>query len=119
MSSKVNYEAFITKHTKPSVNLYITYDLVESDKDSPTAVARLHTSPEGRVTYYLKRTLTDRFFNHLEYDAHTRNDIRFQTASQSPQWVRISQAGYDKYLEFLNTGSRVALAKAERAFLEQ
>ena len=117
MSTRVNYDDFVIKHRPESQDLYITYDLVESNQDVNNAVARLHTNSDGVVSYHLKRTINDTFFNHLDFDPGTRSDIRFQTASQRAKWVKVSKLAYDKYLEFLRTGSRVALAKAEREFL--
>lgn len=115
--SRVNYDDFITKHRPASQNVYTNYQLVEADQDSNDAVARIGTDANGSTSYHLKRTINDTFFNPLDFDAGTRSDIRFQTASQRAKWVKVSKLTYDKYLEFLRTGSRVALAKAEREFL--
>lgn len=119
MSARVNFEDFVTKHVPPVKEVYTLGDLTETEKDSQTAVTLIRETHEGKRSFFIKRTLADRFFNPFDYDQNSRNDIRYKTESQSPKWVKVTKLAYDKYMEFLETGSRVALAKAEREYLDQ
>lgn len=120
MSSRtVNFEDFVTKHVAPPKESYTLTDLSVTYKDEPTAVMLVRETAEGKRSFFIKRTLEDRFHNPWDYQANSRSDIKFRTDSESPKWVRVNKLAYDKYMEFLGTGSRVALSKAEREYLDQ
>lgn len=128
MSKRVNYEDFVIKHDKPQGTVtYVLASLTQRDQDGKwilplsngdhvLAVGKVSVNPEGVKSYALKRTISNKLFNPLDYTPNTESDIRYKTYRSEPRWSKVSAECYKRYMEFLETGSRLALNLAEREY---
>lgn len=116
MSRNVDYNDFLVKKNVPQLSItYITSDLSYVDKDAPNVIAQVSSHQDGNSNYSLKRTVANKFYNPWDIP-HPRDDIKYNDESRSPRWVKVSKICFEKYIEFLQSGSRVALTQAEREY---
>lgn len=114
--SSVNYDDFIVaKKEKTSQTVFVRTDLSTTDKDEPYVIGCVTVSPQGK-TYQLKRCADNKFFDPQRYTKNTVDDVAFSDMRREPRWVKVNKVCYERYLEFLESGSRLAFNIAEQEY---
>lgn len=113
---KVDYSEFVSPSKGANIqSIFVRADLTTTDKDELYVVGSVVVDGDKK-TFYLKRCVGDHFFNPLDYQKGGRSDIAYSDYVFKPKWWKVSSECYKRYIEFLETKSRLALAQAEREY---